>query len=271
MSWLTALFHPLPKPDTPMSIELATTDHTDAATAHTPVPEPAAPVIVEGQHPRLFTADPLDAETLERHLLAKAQHRLQGLALRVAAARSRLLDLTAADEALSAAEDARHFQGAEPEAWLLAVLAEVEVEIAEAEAGRKRIEARRRARSQRVDPLRSAVGWRHSSLARERSVLAERLFLLNKPLPPREANPLQRLLDAGLSREQIALIGGPVDPDAARQADREKIAARLAQIGPELAAIAAWQSSGQRVHQHLNGLGFDALIEAAKPVDEVTP
>lgn len=98
MSWLTDLFKPQPKHYRPMNTELAPTDPTSFEPELITVPEPGVTVI-EAAHPRLSSGNALDAETPDRHLLAKSQPRLQGLALRVAAVRSRLLDLTAADEA----------------------------------------------------------------------------------------------------------------------------------------------------------------------------
>lgn len=266
MSWLADILNPQ-KSVTPMAIELDQSEPTSPAPEQNNALGPEAAVI-EPMHPRLFSADPLSGEDLERHLVAKSNHRLQGLAQCVAAARSRLLDLTAAASAVSAAEDARHFQGAAPEAWLMDELATVQALIEQAEAGRKRADARRVARSQCVTPLISAVGNKHTTLEHERETLWKHRHLLSAPLVGREASPYQRPIDAGLSPEQIALIGATQAPDAARQKDRDRINDRLAETEPQIAAIERWQASGHRDHHHLAGLGFDALIEAAQPVDE---
>lgn len=266
MSWLADILKPQ-KPITPMAIELDQFEPTSPAPVQNNEPGPEAAVI-EPMHPRLFSADPLSGEDLERHLVAKSNHRLQGLAQRVAAARSRLLDLTAAAESLSMAVDAAHYTGCDPEHWLQNDLAEVLAQIEQAEAGRKRADARRVSRSQRVTPLVSAVGKMHTTLVHERETLWKRRHLLSAPLVGREANPYQRLIDAGLSPEQIALIGAAQAPDAARQKDRDRINARLAETEPQIAAIERWHASGCRAHEHLAGLGFDHLVAAAQPVDE---
>lgn len=226
--------------------------------------EPAAVGIMP---PILATADALDGETLERHVVALGNVRLQGLAQRVAAARSRLVDLTAAAEALSMAEDARHYVGADPEQWLLAELTEINSKIAEAEAGRKRMEARRVARSERVTPLRAAVGKYHSTLMHERDVLSDRVYLLNHGHGLDQA-PSQLLRQAGLTAEQIAAVG-TINPG---EVDHVKYTARLAEIAPKIAKIEAWVASGYRDHQHLDGMGFESLIAAAQPAgEEVAP
>lgn len=263
MSWLADIIKPEQKPVTPMAIELAPTDPaTSPAQEQATTSEPAT-AFIESMHPRLHTADALSAEELERHLVALSQHRLQGLAQRVAAARSRLLDLTAAAEAVSMAVDAAHYTGCDAEHWLQNDLAEVLAQIEQAEAGRKRAEARRVARSARVTPLTIAVSKLQTELVRERDVLNERVYLLRKGTG-QDKSPEHHLRQAGLTAEQIAALG-PVS-----QADRDMTAytACLEASAPKIAAIAAWQASGYRDHHHLAGLGFDVLIAAAQPADE---
>lgn len=254
-----------------MTIQLAPAEPTSPAPVQNNEPGPEAAVI-EPMHPRLFSADPLSGEDLERHLVAKSNHRLQGLAQRVAAARSRLVDMTAAASVVSAAEEARHFQGADPEAWLLDELAAIQAQIAQAEAGRKRADARWLARSKRITPLHSAVGMAHAKLLAERDRLADDRSLIKKNLGMPVAGQHQRLLDAGLTLEQIASLGGVVAPDERRRQDVQRIDARLAEIEPQITALEAWHASGKRDHQHLAGLGFDDLIKSAQPVgEEVAP
>lgn len=259
MSWLADILKPQ-KPVSPMTIELAP---TDPATSPAPVHALPPVTVVAPVYPILHSADPLDAETLERHLEGAFNPRLQGLAKRVAAARSRLLDLTAAAEALSMAVDAAHYTGCDPEHWLQNDLAEVLAQIEQAEAGRKRAEARRVVRSARVTPLTIAVSKLHTELVRERDVLSERVYLLRKGTGQGKS-PEHHLRQAGLTSEQIAALG-PVS-----QADKDLAAytARLEASAPKIAAIEAWQASGYRDHVHLEGLGFDHLVEAAQPVDE---
>lgn len=258
MSRLADHHKPQPKHKTPMSIELA----------NTPVSATSEPIVIEPMHPRLHTADALTAEELERHLEGASNPRLLGLAGRVAAARSRLLDLTAAAEALSMAVDAAHLMGTTAEGWLQNDLAEVLAQIEHAEAGRKRAEARRVARSARITPLRSAASMLHTKLLAERDRLADDRHLIKKNIGLPVDGQHQRLIDAGLTLEQIALLGGVTAPDVKRQEDIQRIDARLAEIEPQIAALDAWMASGKRDHQHLAGLGLEALIEAAKPVDE---
>lgn len=255
MSWLTALFIPQPRHETPMTIELAATDPT--------CPAPESITVIEPMHPRLHTADPLPAEELERHLVGTSNHRLQGIALRVAAARARLADLTSAAEALSMAVDAAHYTGCDPEAWLQGELAEVLAQIEQAEAGRQRADARRVARSNQVTPLATAVSRLHTTLVRERDLLRERAHLLRKGTGISNS-PIQKLREAGLNEEQIASLG-QLDPGAKTLA---KYGARLAAIQPVIAALDRWHASGKRDHHHLDGLGFDSLIAAAQPMDE---
>ncbi len=257
MTWLADLL--LPQPRRPMSIELAPTE-TTAATGPTPIPKNPSAVGIE--YPRLFTDGPLSAEDLERHLEGARNPRLLGLAGRVAAARSRLLDLTASDEALSMALDAAHYTGCDPEHWLENDLAEVLAQIEEAEAGRKRAQARAFARSARITPLRMAVSGLHTSLVGERDLLRERLWLLKKNGAGQIVD--HALVRAGLTSEQIASLG-PVGQDAV---DLANYTARLEESAPKIAAIEAWQASGYRDHHHLAGLGFDGLIESAMPVGE---
>jgi septal ring factor EnvC (AmiA/AmiB activator) len=249
-----------------MTIELASPETT--APAH-PSPAAAEPVVIEPVHPVLFTGDALDAETLERHLRARAQWKLHGLALRVAAAKSRLADLAEAKAMLSAAEDARHHEGVDPEEWLLAELAQVEAAIAEAQEGLRREKARRDARHSRVSPLHVAVSDLHGRLIHERTVLCDRASLQKRGggVDTGAAERLLHLKKAGLSDEQIAALRHvpTVNPDL------ERYAARLAETAPQIAALEAWLASERREsdHHHLAGLGIDpALIEAARPVDE---
>lgn len=267
MSLLADILKPQQKPVTPMAIEIATTTHTTSPAQEQATTNEPATSFIESMHPRLHTADALSAEELERHLVALSQQRLQGLAQRVAAARSRLLDLTAAAEALSMAVDAAHYTGCDSEHWLLNDLAEVLAQIEQAEAGRKRAGARLVARSARVTPLTTAVGKLHTDLVRERDVLSERAYLLRKGIGMDKA-PEHHLRQAGLTTEQIAALG-PVS-----QADKDLAAytARLEASAPKIAAIEAWQASGYCDHHHLEDLGFDALIAAAQPVfEEVAP
>lgn len=240
--------------------------------ANSPAPATREHVVIEEAPPILHSAAPLDAQTLERHIDALANPKLQGLALRVAAARSRLIDMTAAASVVSAAEDARHFQGADPEAWLLDELAAVEAQIAQAEAGRKRADARRLARSKRITPLHSAGSMLHTKLLYARESLWDLHHTIKKQLGTVEDGQYEKLLAAGLTREQIATVGGFSAPDDRRNAELQRIQKQLDEIEPQIAALDAWMASGKRDHQHLAGLGFDDLIEAAKPVgEEVAP
>lgn len=262
MSWLSYLFPPL-RHKTHAMIELA----SDAPTIrHTPPlttkAEPVA-VVIEPMHPLLYSVDALGADELERHLIAVGNARLQGVAQRVAAAKSRLCDLTAAAESLSMAVDAAHYTGCDTEAWLQNQLTEVQAQIAQAEAGRKRMEVRRIARSNCTTPLKSAVSQRHSLLVRERDVLSDRLHLLRRGHGI-DLAPSQLLRQAGLTSEQIAAVGtiNPGEADIANYTDR------LAAAAPEIASIEAWIASGHQDHTLLSGLGFDTQIAAAQPVGE---
>lgn len=260
MTWLADLLKPPLKPVTPMAIELAQSEPTTSpALVHALPPV----TVVAPVYPILHSADPLDAETLERHLEGACNPRLQGLAQRVAAARSRLADLTEAATALSMAVDAAHFMGTTAEGWMENDLAEVLAQIEEAEAGRKRAQARAVARSARITPLRVAVGNLHTVLVRERDVLKERVYLLRNGTG-QDKSPEHHLRQAGLTTEQIAALG----PVSQSEKDLATYTARLDASAPKIAAIEAWQASGYRDHHHLAGLGFDALIAAAQPVDE---
>lgn len=98
MTWLADILKPQQESVTPVSIELANTDYTNgSAPAQTTKPYPAA-VVIEPRNPH--NADGFSAKELERHLVALSQPRLPGLAQRVAATRSRLLDPTAAAQPL---------------------------------------------------------------------------------------------------------------------------------------------------------------------------
>lgn len=260
MSWLADLLSTPQQPKTDM-IELANSS----------APATREHVVIEPMYPRLFSSDALSADELERHLEATGDTKLQGLALRVAAARSRLNDLTAAAEALSMAVDGAAYIGCTAEEWLQRELAEVQAQIEQAEAGRKRAEARRVARSARITPLHSAASTLHSKLLAERERLWDIHHSIKKQLGTVEDGQYEKLLAAGLTREQIASVGGFSAPDDRRNAELQRIQARLDEIEPQIAALDAWMASGKRAHQHLAGMGFDALIEAAKPVGEVAP
>lgn len=266
MSWLTNIFK---QKDTPM-IELASPETTTPAQ---PSPAVAEPVVIEAHHPRLATADPLDGETLERHLRARSQPHLHGTALRLAAAKSRLADLNEAQALLSAAEDARHFTGADPKEWLLNELAQVEAAIVEAQEGLRREKARREARHSRVSPLNVAVSDLHGRLIHERTVLSDRASLLRSGagVDTSASEKLDHLKKAGLTDAQIASLHQV--PTGSTELD--KLIARLEEIAPQIAALEAWLASERREsdHHHLNGLGIEpALIEAARPVgEEVAP
>lgn len=266
MSWLSDLLQT--KEKTAMTIEPA----PETTTPVQPSPAAAEPVVIEAHHPRLATAGPLDGETLERHLRARSQPHLHGTALRLAAAKSRLADLTEAQALLSMAEDARHFTGADPKEWLLNELTKVEAAIAKAQEGLRREKARREARSRRVAPLHLAVSDLHGRLIHERTVLSDRAALLKRGggVDTSADERLRHLKKAGLSDEQIAGLRHvpTVNPDL------ERYAARMAETAPQIASLEAWLASERREsdHHHLAGLGFDDLIEGARPVgEEVAP
>lgn len=261
MTWLADLLRPQPKHEAPMTIELASPETNTSAQ---PSPATAEPVVIEAHHPRLATADALDDETLERHLIARMDPKLQIAAMRVAAEKSRLADITSAQSALSQAEDARHFAGWDPELWLRDELEAVQAEIAAAEAGVKRSQARYEAYRSRVMPLQSAVSELHGNLVRERDLLNSRIDLLKRDGGISRDSTIH-LRKAGLTPEQIASLG-TVDPGAR---DLERYEARIAETAPKVSAIERWIETGRRDHRLLDGLGIDpALIEAARPVGE---
>lgn len=275
MSLITRLFSRSfinPSQGQTMSTEAATTAPAPvlADEASNPPAAPrlrkAVPRSCSAVHPRLASSEPLDAETLERHLLATENRALGGLAARCVVVRRQLLESSGIAELLSRAEDARH-EGADPVAFLEQELAQLQAQLLSARQGRKRIESRRKARSERAIRLELAVAELETRLARERVALREQALLLAKPLPGQDGNPLQRLLNAGLTREQAKLVG-VYDPEETRLTTRQACLERLAVIEPTLAKIEAFRASGRRGYQHLAGLGLDRLVEGARRVDE---
>lgn len=233
---------------------------------HTPTTM-TAPVSAPS-HPLLRSGDALTADQLDRHVLAGRNARLHGLAQGVLLAKRRLLELTAVAQAVSQAVESEHDGGPSAECWLRDETARIEAEIRSAELGAALEKARLSAWSARSNPLVRAVDARHSELVAGRARMSDRLHLLRQPLAGREGSPLQRMIDAGLTRAQIDKIGGPPDPDEARAAERGRITAWLAEAEAEIAQIERWQASGRRDHGCLAGLGFDTLIEAARTPGE---
>lgn len=229
---------------------------------------PVAPVRVFAPI-RLGDAAPVHSSVIERHALGFGDAAVRNLASRCVAALERLVYESAFAHFASAAIEAAQTDGSTPTAWLEQTLHTLESETAAARIERSRHDARAKARSDRLRPLEFAVSARLTACEIEIPRLAERIQLIEKaPFGSQSPNAHQRLLEAGLTHEQIKLtgVGNPVSQF---EKDIQAAKSRIAVLQSELPALRAFSADPRSSPAHLEGLaGFDAQIATSLRVVE---
>lgn len=218
---------------------------------------------------RLGDAAPVPSGVIERHALGFGDAAVRRLASQCAATLERLVFENAYASYASRAIEAAHTDGGTPTDWLKQTLQALQAETAIAKTERARHDARVKARSDRLQPLKSAVSVRLMACEVEIPRLAERVRSAQKhPFGLQSENQYQKLIDAGLTSEQIALVGteNPVSK-ILEEAERHK--ARIALLQSELPALRAFAADPRCSPLHLEGLGgFDALIATSQNITE---
>lgn len=230
-------------------------------TAETTLPRYFSPI-------KLGTAEPVDSGTIERQALVFGNTELQGLAIRCTAALDRLARAAAYTNFMSRAAEASHAHGGTPAEWLTNTLQAIEEEIDATKQEHGRHDARQKTRRNCLTPLELAVGQRLTSHERELQVLLENVRLAEQsPFGDQSKNVYQRLIDAGLKPEQIALVGIE-NPVSKIERDTELAKVRIAELQGELPALWAFSNDPLHSPEHLTGLGFEALIAASLNIVE---
>lgn len=259
---------PLPTLTTTRAAQPATQENPTMETVVPAQTAPTAPARVFPQI-RLGAAGPVESAVIERHVLASEDRRLQGLAVHCANALTRLAKQGAQASFLSQAIEETLGTDVTPEEWLASTLKAIESEIEATKQEHARHEVRHKARSARLGPLRAAVSARLTAAEVEIPRLAEKVRSAElHPFGNQAANQYQKLVDAGLKPEQIALVGTE-NPVSRIAAEAEAAKARIEVLQAELPALWAFSRDPRSNPDHLNGLeGFDALIAAAQNVVE---
>lgn len=218
---------------------------------------------------KLADVSHLDVEAIEVHCLALGDANLRGIAIRITQQIKRLVDQAGMASLISAAVEAARVSGGDPQEHLEGMLRAVTDELAATKSEHTNAEQRRKARMTRLQPLLNAVSMRLTSHERELEVLSNRLSLAKQQVAE-GFNQFQRLLDAGLSREQIAKLGDIENPVDVRAREIARMEARIAELRGEIPKLKAFSDDPRHDPAHLNGLdGFDQLILAALPAPEV--
>lgn len=217
---------------------------------------------------RLADAGPVDPETIEAHALALADQRVRGLAMQLKVKLRSLVELASFYSVMSQAAEGALVDGITAEAWLEQRLRELDAEIDVTKGEHAAMDQRLKARTTRRQPLLNAVSVRLTSHERELEVLSNRLSLA-KQQAAEGGNQFQKLIDAGLSREQIAKLGDVEDPVDKQARDIARMEARIAELRSETPKLKAFADDLRHDPAHLDGLdGLDQLIAAAQPVPE---
>lgn len=245
-----------------------------AITQETPFtmkPTAPSPAVLARVFPpiRLGDAASVHSGVIERHALGFGDATVRNLASRCADALERLVYESAYAHFASMAIEAAHTDGGTPTAWLEQTLQSLEVETAAARIERGRHDARVKAQSDRLEPLKYAVSARLTAYEGEFLQLAERVRSAKKhPFGPQPENQYEKLIQAGLKPQQIALVGteNPVSK-ILEEAERHK--ARIAVLQAELPALRAFCADPRCSPVHLEDLaGFEALIPASLNIVE---
>jgi hypothetical protein len=216
--------------------------------------------------PVLASEGLLNADTLTRHCAALSTPELVGLAHQCRALQMQILRRVGVLALLSEAIEQAAGEGIQPVEWLKNRLRKLTAAQQKAELAKVLVNRRKEARGERLMALDIAVGHRSSGLAAERSELMQRMPLLRKQQDFDGA--YQKWIKAGLTHEQIKAIGGPENPEEKAQRKLEEYQLRLPVVNSELERLCAYTADPARNPVHLEGLGFDDLIEAARMLDE---
>ena len=220
---------------------------------------------------RLGDTRPVDSAAIEQHCLAAGDQQLRGLALQCVGATRKLLDQGAFASFLSQAVERAQAEGITPNAWLERTLQLIKSEIETTTQEHARFESRRKARADRLQPLKEAVSTRLTTSETEIKRLAELVNAADRRPFGGQLNQFQRLIDAGLKPEQIALVGTENPTDKIAE-DAARAKARIEVLQAQLPALWAFSSDPRSDPRHLQGLdGFYALIAAAQNIVEEQP
>ncbi|WP_029524138.1 hypothetical protein [Polaromonas glacialis] len=198
---------------------------------------------------------------------------MRNLASRCAAALEQLVRENAYSHFASTAIEAAQADGDTPAAWLQHTMHALEAETALAKIERTRHDARVKARTDRLQPLKSAVSARLTACEVEGPRLAEKVRLAEAtPFGHQSPSAYQRLIEAGLTHAQIKLTGVE-NPVSQTEKDVQAAKDRIAVLQAELPALRAFSADPLCSPAHLEGLvGFEALIAASQNfIEEQAP
>lgn len=217
---------------------------------------------------RLGDTGPVDSATIERHFLSISDTHVRGLAMQCVVALRKQIELAAFPSFMSLAVEAAQADGIPAAQWLEQKLADIRAETEMTKIEHARLETRRKVRADRLQPLQSAVSARMTAANVELQTLVERVQAASRAPLMRPQNPYQRLVDAGLSAEQIKVLGA--ENVVARQAtELEAVKFRIPLLTVEIAKYQAFSADRTCNPDHLQGLdGFDSLIRAAQNIVE---
>ena len=217
---------------------------------------------------RLGDTRPVDSAAIEQHCLAVGDQHLRGLASQCVGATRKLLDQGAFASFLSQAVERAPADRITPDAWLERELQIIEAEIEQTRLEHTRYEQRRKAREDHLQPLRGEILRRWNRAEVELKALVEHVQAAGRSHLMKPQNPFQRLVDAGLSPEQIKRIGTENLED--KQATKvEAMKGRIPVLQAEIAKYQVFSADRTCNPDPLQGLeGLDELIAAARLVPE---
>lgn len=254
-------------PDQPTEQTMNATKTPFQTTQAPTVTPPQAGSVKAFNMPVLASEGLLNADTLVRHCAALSTTELVGLACQCRELQIQILRSVGVLAMLSEAVERAPSEGLEPVDWLKNRVQELTAAQQKAELAKVRVSQRKKARGDRLIALDIAVGHRSYGLSCERNDLLQRMPLLTHRKQDFDA-PYQKLINAGLTPEQIKLAGGPADPEEKDRKQLEEYRLRLPVVNSELDRLSAYTADPARNPSHLEGLGFDELIKAAQTLDE---
>lgn len=254
-------------PDQPTEQSMNATKTPFQTTQAPTITPPQAGSVKAFNRPVLASEGLLNADTLVRHCAALSTSELVGLACQCRELEIQILRSVGVLAMLSQAVEQAAGEGLQPIEWLKNRVEELTSEQQKAELAKVRVSQRKKARGDQQIPLDIAVGHRSYRLSCERNDLLQRMPLLTHRKQDFDA-PYQKLINAGLSPEQIKLAGGPADPEVKARKQLEECQLRLPAVNAEIARLSAYTADPARNPSHLEGLGFDDLILAAQTLDE---
>ena len=155
----------------------------------------------------LGIAAPVSSENIERHCLAIRDPAVRSLAMQCVGGLRKQIELAAFPSFISLAVEAAQAEGITSIQWLERELQLIKSEIETTTQEHARFESRRKARADRLQPLKDAVSIRLTSAETEIKRLAELVYAADRQPFGAQPNQYQKLIEAGLKPAQIALLG----------------------------------------------------------------